>query len=69
MDYINDIYGDTESLCLASASQDWPVKGKKLWEELHPHFFPSTNDYYDIKKIHGYSIYFEVTTYLALALK
>ncbi|KAA6358818.1 MAG: hypothetical protein EZS28_045655, partial [Streblomastix strix] len=51
MDYIHVIYGDTDSLCLAIAHESWPVKDKKLWDELCPHFFPSTNDYYDTKKM------------------
>ncbi|KAA6391272.1 MAG: hypothetical protein EZS28_013199 [Streblomastix strix] len=33
---------DNSSLCLAIANKSWPIKDKKLWDELYPHFFPST---------------------------
>ncbi|KAA6397269.1 MAG: hypothetical protein EZS28_007204 [Streblomastix strix] len=50
MCYIHVIYGDTDSLCLTRAKDDRPAKNKQLWDELYLQFFPSTNDYYDIKK-------------------
>ncbi|KAA6359129.1 MAG: hypothetical protein EZS28_045344, partial [Streblomastix strix] len=69
MDYIHVIYGDTDSLCLAIAHESWPIKDKQLWDELYPHLFPSTNDYYDKKKILGWNIESESTTCLALVPK
>ncbi|KAA6383873.1 MAG: hypothetical protein EZS28_020596, partial [Streblomastix strix] len=53
MDYIHVIYGDTDSLCLAIAHESWPIKDKKLWDELYSQLFPSASNenYYDKKKI------------------
>ncbi|KAA6318225.1 MAG: hypothetical protein EZS28_054974, partial [Streblomastix strix] len=69
MDYIHVIYGDTDSLCLAIANESWPIKDKKLWDELYPQLFPSASNenYYDKKKILGWNIESESTTCLALA--
>ncbi|KAA6362273.1 MAG: hypothetical protein EZS28_042200 [Streblomastix strix] len=71
MDYIHVIYGDTDSQCLAIAHESWPIKDKKLWDELYSQLFPSaSNDnYYDKKKILGWNIESESTTCLALAPK
>ncbi|KAA6358654.1 MAG: hypothetical protein EZS28_045819, partial [Streblomastix strix] len=63
MDYIHVIYDDTDSLCLAIAHESWPIKDKKLWDQLYSQLFPSVSDdtdsvinpdgsnYYDKKKI------------------
>ncbi|KAA6378617.1 MAG: hypothetical protein EZS28_025855 [Streblomastix strix] len=79
MDYIHVIYGDTDSLCLAIAHESWPIKDKKLWDQLYSQLFPSSNNdtdsvinpdgsnYYDKKKILGWNIESESTTCLALA--
>ncbi|KAA6375461.1 MAG: hypothetical protein EZS28_029013 [Streblomastix strix] len=69
MDYIHVIYGDTDSLSLAIAHESWPIKDKKLWDELYSQLFPSASNenYYDKKKILGRNIESESTTCLALA--
>ncbi|KAA6395993.1 MAG: hypothetical protein EZS28_008484 [Streblomastix strix] len=71
MDYIHVIYGDTDSLCLAIAHESWPIKDKKLWDQLYSQLFFSASDdnYYDKKKILGWNIELESTTCLALAPK
>ncbi|KAA6361449.1 MAG: hypothetical protein EZS28_043024, partial [Streblomastix strix] len=71
MDYIHVIYGDTDSLCLAIAHESWPIKDKKLWNQLYSLLFPSASNenYYDKKKILGWNIESESTTCLALAPK
>ncbi|KAA6384219.1 MAG: hypothetical protein EZS28_020254, partial [Streblomastix strix] len=69
MDYIQVIYRDNDSLCSAIAHESWPVKDKKLWDQLYPDFFPSMKDYFDIKMILGWNIESEATTCLALAPK
>ncbi|KAA6395329.1 MAG: hypothetical protein EZS28_009144 [Streblomastix strix] len=71
MDYIHVIYGDTDSLCLAIAHESWPIKDKKLRDQLYSQLFPSVSDdnYYDKKKMLGWNIESESTTCLALAPK
>ncbi|KAA6358049.1 MAG: hypothetical protein EZS28_046424, partial [Streblomastix strix] len=71
MDYIHVIYGDTDSLCLAIAHESWPIKDKKIWDQLYSQLFPSASNenYYDKKKILGWNIESESTTCLALAPK
>ncbi|KAA6378895.1 MAG: hypothetical protein EZS28_025577, partial [Streblomastix strix] len=71
MDYIRVIYGDTDSLCLAIAHESWPIKDKKLWNELYSQLFlsASNENYYDKKKILGWNIESESATCLALAPK
>ncbi|KAA6392385.1 MAG: hypothetical protein EZS28_012087 [Streblomastix strix] len=71
MDYIHVIYGDTDSLRFAIAHESWPIKDKKLWDQLYSQLLPSTCDdnYYDKKKILGRNIESKSTICLALAPK
>ncbi|KAA6404253.1 MAG: hypothetical protein EZS28_000211 [Streblomastix strix] len=66
-----DNSNDTDSLCLAIIHESWPIKDKKLWDELYQQLFPSANNdnYYDKKKILSWNIESESTTCLALAPK
>ncbi|KAA6384721.1 MAG: hypothetical protein EZS28_019750 [Streblomastix strix] len=59
------------NLCLAIAHVSWPIKDKKLLDELYSQLFPSASNenYYDKKKILGWNIESESTTCLALAPK
>ncbi|KAA6381874.1 MAG: hypothetical protein EZS28_022597, partial [Streblomastix strix] len=71
MDYIHVIYGDTDSLCLAIAHESWPIKDKKLWDQLYSQLFPSASDdnQYDKKKILVWNIESESIICLELAPK
>ncbi|KAA6373280.1 MAG: hypothetical protein EZS28_031193, partial [Streblomastix strix] len=69
MNKIHVIYGDTDSLCLGIADNNWPIKNQKLWNKLYPQFFPMSDQIDEKKKLLGWNIEHQVKTCFALAPK
>ncbi|KAA6359099.1 MAG: hypothetical protein EZS28_045374 [Streblomastix strix] len=69
MNKIHVIYGDTDSLCLAIADNNWPILNQKLWNKLYPQFFPMSDQIDEKKKLLGWNIEHQVKSCFALAPK